>query len=145
MAKLRFPDTTMARPPCNFQNSVLETELERLAKLGLVATLAINETKLGYYVTATFAQSPRALKMAQEMGLTSEAETIKRLISDETKVWYLTTRRERNSPRVHKHLGRLNDFMRERYPTDSVLLMRDQAWPGKTAVKTRGARSKLAK
>ncbi|WP_432355599.1 hypothetical protein RMR16_026710 (plasmid) [Agrobacterium sp. rho-13.3] len=144
MAKQRFPDTNMARPPCNSQNSVLETELERLAKLGLVATLAINETQLGYYVTATFARSPKALKMVQEMGLTSEAETINKLISDENKVWYLTTRRERNSPRVHKHLGRLNDFMRERYPTDIVLLMRDQEWPGKAAVKTRGARAKLA-
>lgn len=145
MAKQRFSDTNMARPPCNSQNSVLETDLELAAKLEVIATLAINETDHGYYVTATFAKSPKALRKVQEIGLKTAAQTIDELISDENKVWYLTTRRERNSPRVHKHLGRLNDFMRERYPTEMVLLMRNQAWPGKSAVRTRGAKAKLAK
>lgn len=145
MAKQRFSDTNMARPPCNAHNSVLETDLELAAKLDVIATLAINETDLGYYVTATFAKSQKALRKVQEIGLKTAAQTIDELISDETKVWYLTTRRERNSPRVHKHLGRLNDFMRERYPTDMVLLMRNQTWPGKPAVKTRGAKAKPAK
>lgn len=145
MAKQRFSDTNMARPLCNAHNSVLETDLELAAKLDVIATLAINETDLGYYVTATFAKSQKALRKVQEIGLKTAAQTIDELISDETKVWYLTTRRERNSPRIHKHLGRLNDFMRERYPTDIVLLRRNQAWPGKPPVKTRGAKAKPAK
>ncbi|WP_108610809.1 hypothetical protein [Aminobacter sp. MSH1] len=145
MAKLRLSDTNMARPLCNARNSVLETELELAAKLELIATLAINETPLGYYVTAMFAKSPKAQRKVHEIGLKNAAQTIDELVSDENKIWYLTTRRERNSPRLHKHLGRLNDFMRERYPTDIVLLLRNQAWPGKPAVKTRGARTTQAK
>lgn len=134
----------MARPICGPTNSVLETDLELAAQLGLIESLAINETEHGYYVTVTFGNASKAIKKIHEIGLRNAAQTVEHLVSDESKVWYLTTRRERASPRLHKHLGRLNDFLREKYPTDEVVLMRNQTWPGKGAMRTRGAKPRRA-
>jgi hypothetical protein len=134
----------MARPICGPSNSVLETDLELAAQLGLIESLAINETEHGYYVTVTFGNASKAIKKIHDIGLRNAAQTIENLVSDESKVWYLTTRRERASPRLHKHLGRLNEFLRDKYPTDEVTLMRNQIWPGKGAMRTRGAKPRRA-
>lgn len=139
----------MERPVCTPANSILETDLELAWHLDLIASLAINETELGYYVTATF--MPRntrsVMKKLNELGYGNKPvviATMELLMSNREKVWYLATRRERNSPRLHKHLGRLNDFLREKYPTDVVILLRDQEWPGRKKVATRGAKPKPA-
>lgn len=43
--------------------------------------------------------------------------------------WYLTTRRDRYTPKVFKDLTRLNDHLREAYPTSKFELFRDQQLP----------------
>jgi len=135
----------MQRPPCTPDNSILETDLELAAKLDMIASLQINETERGFYLTATFDQPTKAMRKIQDIGLKAMAQTIEQLAENPEKVWYLATRRERHSPRLHRHLGRLNDFMREKYPTEAVILLRNQTWPGKAVVRTRGARAKQSR
>jgi hypothetical protein len=94
----------MTLTPCSPANSVLEGDLELAVQQDTLTKLSIAETPDGFFVIA-------------------------RLRWADNKDWYLTTRRERTRPRLFKDLNRLNDFLRESYPTDSVELLRNQQLP----------------
>lgn len=59
------------------------------------------------------------------------------LIREPKKIWYLTSRRHRTAPRVHRSLGRLNEWMREKYPTEEIVLLRNQTVPGEPLLRGR--------
>lgn len=94
----------MILPPCGPDNSILETDLETAVLLKAISKIKVMETPDGFYVVV-------GLKASQG----SE--------------WYLTTRRERYTPKLFKDLTRLNDHLRETYPTSKVELFRDQQLP----------------
>lgn len=96
----------MNLPPCSPENSILENDLELAVLQGTLKSLKVMETPEGFYVVVQ-------LKWATN------------------KDWYLTTRRERSEPRVFKDLKRLNDHLRESYPTESFELFRNQELPPK--------------
>lgn len=94
----------MNRTPCSPANSILEGDLELAVQQQTLKKLTIAETPDGFYVIAQ-------LKWAGN------------------KEWYLTTRREREQPRLFKDLKRLNDHLKTAYPTDSVEILRNQELP----------------
>lgn len=96
--------TNMNRTPCSPANSILEGDLELAVQQQTLKKLVVAETPEGFYVVAQ-------LKWAGN------------------KEWYLTTRRERTKPRLFKDLKRLNDHLKEAYPTDSVEILRNQEVP----------------
>lgn len=96
--------TSMKLPPCSPENSILEGDLELAVLQKTLDKLKVMETPVGFYVVVL-------LKWA------------------EGKEWYLTTRRDRNMPKVFKDLKRMNDHLREAYPTDSFELFRNQELP----------------
>lgn len=96
----------MKRIPCSPANSILESDLELSVQQQTLEKLKVMETPEGFYVIAQ-------VKWA------------------EGKEWYLTTRRDRTKPRLYKDLKRLNDHLREAYPTDSFELFRNQSVPPK--------------
>lgn len=96
--------THMNRTPCSPANSILEGDLELAVQQQTLKKLTIAETPDGFYVVAQ-------LKWAGN------------------KEWYLTTRRERDQPRLFKDLKRLNDHLKMAYPTDSVEILRNQQLP----------------
>jgi len=92
------------RPSCNPENSILEGDLELAVLQKTINKLKVMETTQGFYVVVL-------LKWV------------------EGKEWYLTTRRNRNAPKIFKDLKRLNDHLKEVYPTDSFELIRNQQLP----------------
>lgn len=90
--------------PCSSENSILEGDLELAVLQKTLEKLKIMETPEGFFVVVN-------LKWAKG------------------KDWYLTTRRERNTPKLFKDLKRLNDHLREAYPTEVVELYRNQQVP----------------
>jgi len=104
--------------PCSPENSILEGDLELAVLQKTLDKLKVMETPHGLYVVVL-------LKWA------------------EGKEWYLTTRRERSAPKIFKDLKRLNDHLREVYPTDSFELFRNQELPPspKTAKPPKGTKA----
>jgi len=96
----------MNRTPCSPANSILEGDLDLAVLQQTLIKLIVAETPEGFYVIAK-------LKWAGN------------------KEWYLTTRRERTKPKLFKDLKRLNDHLKEAYPTDSFELLRNQVVPEK--------------
>lgn len=96
----------MNRTPCSPANSILEGDLDLAVQQETLKKLIVAETPEGFYVVAQ-------LKWAGN------------------KEWYLTTRRERTKPKLFKDLKRLNDHLKEAYPTDSFELLRNQVVPEK--------------
>lgn len=94
----------MKIPPCSPENSILEGDLELAVLQKTLRKLKVMETPVGFYVVVL-------LKWAKE------------------KEWYLTTRRDRNKPKIFKDLKRMNDHLRTAYPTDSFELFRNQELP----------------
>jgi hypothetical protein len=94
----------MKKLPCSPENSILEGDLELAVLQKTLDALKVMETPVGFYVIAL-------LKWA------------------EGKEWYLTTRRDRNMPKIFKDLSRLNDHLKETYPTESFELFRNQELP----------------
>lgn len=91
-------------PPCGPANSLLESDLELAIQQQTLLKLTISETDAGFYVVV-------------------------HLKWDEQKKWYLTTRRDRHTPRVFKDLNRLNENLKEFFPTEHVELLRNQKLP----------------
>ncbi|MCF3642940.1 hypothetical protein LXM94_23525 [Rhizobium sp. TRM95111] len=85
---------------------------------------------MGFYVVATFSDHTHILKQHKGKGLPEWFYVLAQLLAEPGKEWYLTTRRDRSSPRLFKDLMRLNDHLKEMYPTESFTLMRNQAMPG---------------
>ena len=94
----------MELPPCSPENSILENDLELAVLQQTLKQLTIAETLEGFYVIAKL----------QWTG---------------NKDWYLTTRRERERPRLFKDLRRLNEHLKTAYPTDRVEILRNQKMP----------------
>lgn len=97
---------SMNRTPCSPANSILEGDLELAVQQETLKKLIVAETPEGFYVVVQ-------LKWAG------------------TKDWYLTTRRERTKPKLFKDLKRLNDHLKETYPTDRFELLRNQKVPAR--------------
>lgn len=97
---------SMNRTPCSPANSILEGDLELAVQQETIKKLIVAETPEGFYVVVQ-------LKWAG------------------TKEWYLTTRRERTRPKLFKDLKRLNDHLKETYPTDKFELLRNQKVPAR--------------
>lgn len=79
--------------------SIVETVIENSHKHNYVYDLSIHEIDEGFYITV-------------------------RLTWSGSKIWYLTTRRDRYTPRIFKSLSRLNDYLKEKLYTHEVKLIR---------------------
>jgi len=97
-------DDSVALEPCSIANSIIEADLKIAVEQQTITELRIMEIRGGFYVTLKFKWSGN-------------------------KIWYLSTRRDRATPRVFISLTRLNDFLRDSVPTGEVLLLRNQAMP----------------
>lgn len=129
--------TDMKRQPCSPSNSILEGDLELAAKQQIIEKLKVMETPVGFYVIAEFSDKSHVLDKHKGTGLPEWFYIIAQLLSEPGKEWYLTTRRDRTVPKVFKDLKRLNDHLKEAYPTDSFVLIRGQDVPGIPKTKTR--------
>lgn len=98
--------TRMKLPPCSPANSILETNLQLAIQQQTLDMLKVMETPDGFYIVVN-------LRWAGQ------------------KDWYLTTRRDRSSPKLFKDLSRLNEHLKAEYPTDSLELHRNQKMPPK--------------
>lgn len=90
--------------PCSAATSMLGSDLELAVHQQTLTKLVIAETAVGFYVLARVIWAPDT-------------------------DWYLTTRRDRTRPRLFRDLSRLNDLLRESYPTARVELLRHQTLP----------------
>lgn len=120
----------MKRLPCTVSNSILEADLELGAKHNIIAELQVLETEHGFYVVANFADKSRILDRHKGKGLPEWFYVLAQLLSEPGKDWFLTTRRDRESPRLFKDLKRLNEFLIEKSPTSGFVLLRGQELPG---------------
>jgi hypothetical protein len=94
----------MNRIPSSPANSILEGDLELAVQQNTLKKISIAETFDGFYVIIQLKWSGN-------------------------KEWYLTTRRTRSQPRLFKDLKRLNDHLKTAYPTDTVVIIRNQIMP----------------
>lgn len=78
-------------PNCEMGNSLLEPQLSEAVKQGMLGALQVMESEDGYFVVI-------------------------KLLLDINKTWYLTTRRERDNPRLFKDLNRLFQYLKETLP-----------------------------
>ncbi len=90
--------------PCSTENSVLESDLGVAIIQKTLDKVKVMETEEGFYVVVQFRWAGN-------------------------KDWYLTTRRERHVPKLFKDLKRLNDHLRDFYPTDSFEVFRFMTLP----------------
>lgn len=89
---------------CSPANSILESDLELAVQQETLEKMIVAETPEGFYLIVTLKWSG-------------------------TKEWYLTTRRERTKPKLFKDLNRLNEHLKETYPTAGFEFLRNQAVP----------------
>ncbi|KAB0527755.1 hypothetical protein LCZ91_22680 [Xanthomonas citri pv. mangiferaeindicae] len=137
-------------PPCTLSNSILESDLELAAQYNIVNHIKVFETPKGFYVTAKFAdRKGHFLKQIKPMGVPEAYYVLAQLLGEPGKEWYLTTRRNRDRPRMFKDLKRLNDLLLEKDPLDGFTLLRNQGLPGEArpmaVVGDMPANAKLAK
>ncbi|ERZ09682.1 TPA: hypothetical protein ACV5IO_005621 [Pseudomonas aeruginosa] len=128
--------THMKRQPCSPSNSILEGDLELAAQHQIIEKLKVMETPIGFYVIAQFSDKSHILEKHKGSGLPEWFYIVAQMLSEPGKEWYLTTRRDRTSPKVFKDLKRLNDHLKEAYPTESFELVRNQEVPGNPKTKT---------
>lgn len=97
--------TSPALPPCSRENGLLAAELKRAADRGFVSPLDVHETDDGtLYVTA-------------------------RLKLSGADVWYLVTRRRRDTPQPFRDLTRLSRYLRRLAPKVDFILHRGSSLP----------------
>ncbi|MEA5249888.1 hypothetical protein [Xanthomonas fragariae] len=120
----------MKRQPCSSSNSVLEGDLELAAQYNIIDQLKVLETDMGFYVVAIFADKVKILEVHKNKGLPDWFYILSQLLAEPGKEWYLTTRRDRESPRLFKDLKRLNEYLQEKDPRDGFTLIRNQELPG---------------
>lgn len=92
------------RAPCSRANSLLEDDLDLAVQQQSLTRITVAETEEGFYLVVR-------LKWAAG------------------KDWYLCTRRDRTQPRLFKDLNRLNEHLKEAYPTSGFELLRNQSMP----------------
>lgn len=79
--------------------ALTENVIETSHKQDFITKLVIHEIDDGFYITVK---------------LTWSGE----------KIWYLTTRRDKHSPRIFKSLSRLNDYLKEKVYTKELKIVR---------------------
>lgn len=94
----------MALEACSPTNSIIEKELQIAAEQNTIKTITVMEVGENFYLVIEFLWA-------------------------EGRQWYLSTRRDRNKPKVFKDLSRLNNHLKTEYPTESFTLLRNQALP----------------
>ncbi|WP_372371939.1 hypothetical protein [Xanthomonas axonopodis] len=134
----------MKRQPCSPSNSVLEGDLELAAQYNIIDELKVLETDLGFYVVALFKDKVNFLEKHKSKGLPEWFYILSQLLAEPGKEWYLTTRRDRESPRLFKDLKRLNEYLQEKDPRDGFVLIRNQDLPGTPKTKVGRAALPLA-
>lgn len=92
------------RASCGRANSLLEDDLDIAVQQQTLQKITIAETAQGFFLIVQVKWAPG-------------------------KDWYLCTRRDRTRPRLFKDLNRLNEFLKDAYPTDCIKLLRNQVLP----------------
>lgn len=80
--------------------AITENVIETSHQQGFITELIIYEVDGGFYITVKLTWSG-------------------------DKVWYLTTRREKDTPRIFKSLNTLNDYLREKVYTKELKIVRE--------------------
>lgn len=83
----------------NPELAVTENVLETSQTQGFITELVIHEANEGFYITVKFTWSA-------------------------DKIWYLTTRREKETPRIFRSLSRLNEYLKEKVYTKELKIVR---------------------
>jgi len=116
----------MKYPPCSPANSVLEGDLQLAVKHKIIERITVVEIDGGFSVVIEFAGTPDTIKQHRQASVPDWFHILVQLLASPGKQWYLTTRRNRNSPRVFKDLSRLNDYLRQTCPDNGFTLVRIQ-------------------
>ncbi|MES2663948.1 MAG: hypothetical protein V4629_11675 [Pseudomonadota bacterium] len=90
----------MNLPKCSLKNSLSETDLLIAAEQDTLEKILVVEVENGFCVLVE-------MKWAKD------------------KKWFISTRRERHSPRLFKDLNRLNAFLKEHFPFTNYVLKRN--------------------
>lgn len=109
---------------CSTANSVLETDLEIAARKGIVQELRVIETREGFFIIVSFSDKQRVMEKLKNEGLPEWFYVLAQLLAEPGKLWYLTTRRERNRPRLFKDMNRLNEHLKDAYQIDRYTVIR---------------------
>jgi len=120
------PPGKMKQAPCSPANSVLEGDLQLAVKHQIIKSLTVVEVPTGFSVVIEFSGKPDTLKQHRQAGLPDWFHILVQLLATPGKQWYLTTRRNRTSPRIFKDLSRLNDYLRQTCPDSGFTLVRTQ-------------------
>ena len=94
----------MRLPECTESNSLLEGDLALASQQQTIKEMTVLETETGYSVAVTLKWEP-------------------------SKIWYLTTRRNRRAPKKVTDLSRLNKQLKQIAPDQGYLLLRNQTIP----------------
>lgn len=89
---------------CSEENSILEADLKQAIKYNSLEQLHIMELEDNTYYLV--------VNLSWAAG----------------KNWYLCTQRSK-TPRIFKDLTRMNDYLKEKFPTNNVILHRNQILP----------------
>ena len=79
--------------------ALTENVIETSQKQNFITELVIHEVDDGFYITVKLTWSG-------------------------DKIWYLTTRRDKDSPRIFKSLSRLNEYLKEKVYTKELKIVR---------------------
>jgi len=120
------PLRKMKYPPCSPANSVLEGDLQLAVKHKIIERITVVEIAGGFSVVIEFAGTPDTIKQHRQAGVPDWFHILVQLLASPGKQWYLTTRRNRTSPRLFKDLSRLNDYLRQTCPDNGFTLVRTQ-------------------
>jgi len=90
----------MKQAPCSPANSVLEGDLQLAVKHQIIKSLTVVEVPAGFSVVIEFSGKPDTLKQHRQAGLPDWFHILVQLLATPGKQWYLTTRRNRTSPRI---------------------------------------------
>jgi len=119
----------MKQTPCSPANSVLEGDLQLAVKhqiVEIVEQITVMEVTGGFSVILEFSGKPDTLTQHRQAGVPDWFHILVQLLATPDKQWYLTTRRNRNRPRLFKDLSRLNDYLRQTCPDNGFTLVRTQ-------------------
>jgi len=94
----------MRLPECTESNSLLESDLALASQQQTIKEMTVLETESGYSVAVTLKWEP-------------------------SKIWYLTTRRNRRTPKKVADLSRLNNQLKQIAPDQGYLLLRNWTPP----------------
>lgn len=97
-------DAKTMQGKCSLENSVLENDLENASQQKTVTEIIVVETDKGFYVKVKIQFSS-------------------------AKEWYVTTRRDRDAPKIYKDLNRLNEHLKEICPKENFILIRNTEKP----------------